>query len=136
MNCELTITTTGAPEFQIEVLPAPASESALLPGDCHSDQSGLMQGPPGPAGPTGPQGPAGPPGSGIMVTGEIPAGAINGSNATFTAAFNFIPESVEVQINGLVQRRVTDFNTTGTQTIILTSSPTPGETVQVDYQRA
>lgn len=71
-----------------------------------------------------------------MVTGEIPAGAINGSNATFTAAFNFIPESVEVQINGLVQRRVTDFNTTGTQTIILTSSPTPGETVQVDYQRA
>jgi hypothetical protein len=76
------------------------------------------------------------PSSGLFIIGETPSGAVNGSNATFTTAYDFIPETVEVQVNGLVQRPVADFITTGTRTITLTSSPQPGETIQVDYQRA
>jgi hypothetical protein len=75
-------------------------------------------------------------GSGQFEIGEFPAGAINGSNATFISIYDFIPESVEVQINGIVQRPGIDFTTSGTRTITLTSSPETGETVQIDYERS
>ena len=90
----------------------------------------------GPPGPPGPQGPPGSPGNGVIVTNEAPAGIINGSNATFTTAFNFVPETVEVFVNGLKQRRITDFNTSGQNTILLTDSPFTGDSVQVDYLRS
>lgn len=84
------------------------------------------------------QGPAGPPGaSGAdIVVGETPSGTINGSNATFTSANDFIPESVAVFVNGLFQQRVTDFNTSGVRTITLAASPTAGEVVRINYTRA
>mgnify|MGYP000146101969 CR=1 FL=1 len=86
----------------------------------------------------GRQGPAGPPGaSGAdIVVGETPSGTINGSNATFTSANDFIPESVAVFVNGLFQQRVTDFNTSGVRTITLAASPTAGEVVRINYTRA
>lgn len=71
--------------------------------------------------------------SGKFVFGETPTGSINGSNATFTSQFNFVPESVVVLVNGLEQRRVTDFNTSGTQTIILADAPQVGESVRINY---
>lgn len=85
--------------------------------------------------PTGLPGPPGLSGENRRVVGEIPTGAINGSNATFTTQFSFVPESVEVLVNGLAQRSPDHFNTTGTNTITLTDSPTMGEIIQVNYLR-
>ena len=78
----------------------------------------------------------GPPGaSADFVAGETPSGAVNGSNATFISAFAFVPESVTVLINGLTQRRITDFNTSGTTTIILSDSPQTGDSIRINYLR-
>lgn len=74
--------------------------------------------------------------SGGFVFNEAPAGAINGSNATFTTAFAFVPESVQVSINGLEQRAGVDFVTSGQNTIIFTDSPQTGDYVETDYQKA
>lgn len=71
--------------------------------------------------------------SGRFIFDETPTGAINGSNATFTSLFDFIPESVVVLVNGVVQRRIADFNTSGTRTITLTASPGIGEAVKLNY---
>ncbi len=72
---------------------------------------------------------------GVVVVGETPSGAVNGSNATFTSLSPFVPESVEVMINGLYQKRVRDFNTSGVQTIILSSSPNAGELILINYTK-
>lgn len=69
------------------------------------------------------------------VEGETPMGVIDGSNATFVSQFDFIPESVEVEINGLGQRRILDFNTSGTRLIIFSESPQAGDSVRIDYVR-
>jgi hypothetical protein len=85
------------------------------------------------------QGPAGPPGtssgSSSWEIGEVPSGAINGSNATFTSAFDFIPGKVTVYSSGIRLKLGTDFNTSGTRTIQLTFSPSAGESITIDYQR-
>jgi hypothetical protein len=69
------------------------------------------------------------------VTGETPAGAVNGSNATFTTAFSFVPESVEVFIETCRLSLLDDYNTSGTQTIQFYVSPLAGEKIRVNYQR-
>lgn len=81
------------------------------------------------------QGPPGPSGDGVLVFGEVPAGAINGSNATFVTEFEFVPESVQVFINGLAQIVTEGFITSGQQTIMLSVSPLAGEKVSVNYLR-
>lgn len=68
-----------------------------------------------------------------FIFNETPAGLINGSNATFTSQSNFVPESVVVMVNGINQRRVTDFNTSGNNSIILADSPGVGESVRINY---
>ncbi len=68
-----------------------------------------------------------------FVFNETPAGLVNGSNATFTSAFDFIPESVKVEINGLGQKKVTHFNTIGNDIITLNESPLSGDQIQVHY---
>ena len=70
-----------------------------------------------------------------QVIGETPSGTLNGSNVTFTTAYNFIPETVQVLVNGLEQKRVRDFNTTGNNTILLTEPPYSGETILVHYSK-
>lgn len=84
---------------------------------------------PGPKGDKGADGV----GADASVIGETPSGAINGSNAIFTTAFEFIPESVAVYVNGLNQKRIAEFNTSGTTQITLTESPGVGEIVLVNY---
>lgn len=81
----------------------------------------------------GTQGPPGPGSSADFVIGETPTGAIDGSNATFQTAYDFVPESVEVYLNGLALKRIDEFNTSGTRQIILLISPNAGETILVDY---
>lgn len=82
-------------------------------------------------GQTGPPGPAGA-GSDILF-GETPIGLINGSNATFTSPFNFVPGKIEVFINGLLQKLVTHYQTTGVNTIIFNDSPQTGDTILLNY---
>lgn len=76
-------------------------------------------------------------GSGLsdLVLNEVPSGALNGSNATFTSAFNFVPESVEVFINGLKQTIINDYNTSGNTIIVLTFSPASTENIIINYKK-
>lgn len=69
-----------------------------------------------------------------FVFGETPSGAVNGSNATFTTAQNFVPESVQVFINGVSQTNGVDYTTSGTTTITLTVSPVSGDYIRVNYK--
>lgn len=69
----------------------------------------------------------------IPVIGEILTGTINGSNATFTTTFEFVPGTLQLYVNGVRQNQPDDFNTSGMQTVILAQSPTIGERLQVDY---
>jgi hypothetical protein len=69
-----------------------------------------------------------------FVFGETPSGAVNGSNATFTTAQSFVPESVQVFINGVSQTNGVDYTTTGTTTITLTVSPVSGDYIRVNYK--
>jgi hypothetical protein len=86
----------------------------------------------GPAGSIGPAGPPGPPGvSAAFSDAEVPAGTVNGINATFTLAAAPSPAASLVLIrNGLVQTAGIDF-TLSNQTItflagaIPQSTPTP-----------
>ena len=71
-----------------------------------------------------------------QVFGEVPSGAVNGSNATFTTAYNFVAGSVQVFVNGLLQKIITDYNTSGTTTILLAVSPTVNENILVNYLKA
>ena len=71
--------------------------------------------------------------SASFVFGETPAGLVNGSNATYTTAFNFVPGSVIPSINGLEQKLGTHFITMGNNQIIFNDSPTTGDTITVTY---
>ena len=71
----------------------------------------------------------------LSVKGEIPFGVINGSNPTFLTQYSFIPESVEVFINGVRQRVVAHYLTMGVNRIDLADSPIVGDTVLVNYIR-
>jgi len=72
--------------------------------------------------------------SGSFVIGETPSGAVNGSNATFTTSQNFVPESVQVFINGVSQTNAVDYTTSGTTTITLNVSPVSGDYIRVNYK--
>lgn len=69
------------------------------------------------------------------VIGETPSGAVDGSNATFTTEFNFIPESVELFCGGVRLSVLSDFNTSGNQTITFYVSPKMADLIRVNYQK-
>jgi hypothetical protein len=71
-----------------------------------------------------------------MIWGETPSGSVDGSNATFTSSYPFVPETVSVTVNGLWQKRVENFNTTGDQTVTLATSPGVGEKILINYLKA
>jgi len=72
--------------------------------------------------------------AGTFIIGETPAGAVNGSNATYTTASPFVPESVQLFVNGVSQTNGVDYITSGTTTIILNASPTIGDYIRVNYK--
>ena len=74
-------------------------------------------------------------GGGDDVIGETPAGLVNGVNASFTSAFNFIAESVEVFLNGLKLKKPDEFNTSGVNNITLALSPGTGEILLINYKK-
>jgi hypothetical protein len=61
------------------------------------------------------------------------SGAVDGSNATYSTSRPFVPETVQVYINGLLQEPVVDFQTTGNDTIHLSESPLPTDKLLVSY---
>lgn len=70
------------------------------------------------------------------VIGEIPTGIIDGSNATFTTAFDFaidVTPKLAVYVNGLLQEYGVHYTTTGNHTIIFNDSPHIGDIVECDY---
>ena len=69
----------------------------------------------------------------FSVKNETPIGLINGANASFTSQFNFIPESVEVFLNGLIQQKVIEFQTIGDNQINLNITPNLGELILINY---
>jgi len=71
-----------------------------------------------------------------FIKNEIPQGLVNGSNALYTSAFNFVPESVEVILNGLNQQPIVEFTTIGTNQIQLNFSPLTGELILINYLKA
>jgi hypothetical protein len=68
-----------------------------------------------------------------FVKGESPSGVLNGINATFNSALDFLPESLEVFLNGMKLKLIDDYNTSGNNTIQLSISPTTGETISINY---
>ena len=70
-----------------------------------------------------------------IITGEVPSGLINGTNATFTSAFPFIPSSLQVYVNGLRQKIVTDYQILNSTTIQLLVSLTTNEILLINYQK-
>jgi hypothetical protein len=69
------------------------------------------------------------------VINEIPTGLINGINNIYTSSFNFVPGTVEIKLNGLTQKIIDDYNTSGTNTIIFNISPTIGENIIINYHK-
>jgi hypothetical protein len=74
-------------------------------------------------------------GTGTFVIGEIPTGAVDGSNAIFYSLTAFTPESVQVFINGVNQINGIDFSTNGTTQILLNVSPVIGDYIRINYKR-
>jgi hypothetical protein len=68
-----------------------------------------------------------------LVTNEVPSGVIDGVNPVFTTAFDFIPETVEVFINGMKNKIIRDYQLTGTRTIMVNVSLEAGDTILVNY---
>jgi hypothetical protein len=67
------------------------------------------------------------------VSNETPSGVLNGVNTNYTSLYSFIPETVEVFLNGIFQKRVEDYQTVGTNTIVMTTSPLSTETILINY---
>jgi hypothetical protein len=65
---------------------------------------------------------------------ETPTGIVNGINNIFVSSLSFIPGTEEIFLNGLKQKIIEDYNTSGTNTIIFNTSPTVGENILINYQ--
>jgi hypothetical protein len=86
----------------------------------------------------GPAGPPGPPGGTVVegvqfIFGEIPTGALNGTNKIFTAANAFAPDSLAVFLNGLHQRRVDDYDEISTTQFQFVVAPRATDSISIDY---
>jgi hypothetical protein len=68
---------------------------------------------------------------------EVPAGAVDGSNAAFTFAAPPSPAaSLQLYRNGLLQRTGVDFNLSGNvATFTSVAVPQPGDIIQATYRR-
>lgn len=64
--------------------------------------------------------------------GETPGGTVNSANVAFTAAFLPIANTECVYINGIRQKRVTDY-TLSSSTISFVAAPFTGDLVTIDY---
>ena len=89
----------------------------------------------------GSSGPCGSGGGGVLPSfsdGETPAGAINGSNGTFTLAFAPSPQTaVSLYLNGLLMTQGVDYNISANVISFLTlSTPQTGDVLAASYRYA
>lgn len=70
--------------------------------------------------------------AGTYICLEVPSGAINGSNVTFTTAFTPVVNSEMIFLNGLAQQRTIDYTMSGS-TITFTTAPLTGDTITTTY---
>lgn len=75
-------------------------------------------------------------GAGARIVNEIPTGVINGSNPVFTTSQPFVPESLDITINGLSQKIIIHYQTSGNNTITFIDSPEVGDVILIDYEVA
>ena|SRR5882757_3061122 len=68
-----------------------------------------------------------------FVFDEVPSGIVNGSNAIFNTLSSFIPGTAVVFVNGLKQKIVQDFNTSGTTQVTFIVSPASTDQVTINY---
>lgn len=71
--------------------------------------------------------------TGNLVIGEVPGGARNGSNTTFTTAQNFVTASTSVFLNGMREQVGVDYTESGNDEIIFASAPMSTDLVLIDY---
>lgn len=64
---------------------------------------------------------------------EIPNGLLNGINPTFTTANDFVAGTLEVFLNGSLQRIINDYQVIGNNTIVLNFSPFTNENILINY---
>jgi hypothetical protein len=77
------------------------------------------------------------PGNGIgnSIWNEVPAGALNGSNAIFRSDFPFAPESLQVFVNGQLQKLTSDYTILNSRDIQFYFSPQANESILIHYQK-
>ena len=68
-----------------------------------------------------------------IVQGEIPGGAINGSNVTFTLAHPPQTGTLELFLNGLLANPATDYTLAGS-TVTMAVAPNPGSALFANYE--
>jgi hypothetical protein len=68
-----------------------------------------------------------------LVSGEVPSGAINGTNATLTLANTFIPDSTSVFQNGLREQLGVGYTEATPNEIVFSTPPPSGDLITVDY---
>jgi hypothetical protein len=75
-------------------------------------------------------------GTNSTITGETPAGSVNDVNTTFTAARSYIAGTLQVWVDGLLQRLTTDYaeTTPGSGIFTFVVAPATGQSVRVAYQ--
>ncbi len=75
-------------------------------------------------------------GTNSIISNEVPTGAVDGSNTSFTTARAYIANSLEVWINGVYQKRGVDYTETtpGSGIFTMTTAPLSGEIILVAYQ--
>jgi hypothetical protein len=66
---------------------------------------------------------------------EQPTGDIDGVNNLFESSAPFNPDLLTVTLNGLTQKKVTDYITTGTNQIQFTYSPEAGSTILIYFRK-
>ena len=71
---------------------------------------------------------------GIPVEEDL-IGLLNGINSVFTTNYDFIPETLIVFVNGLKQRQLVDYNTSGTRTVEFFVSPEIGDLISSRYSK-
>lgn len=74
-------------------------------------------------------------GGDLHVYNEIPGGAIDGVNDTFTTYYNYKPVTLRVYLNGVRQLESGDYIETGDNTLEFIATPQNGDSVIIDYIR-
>lgn len=72
-------------------------------------------------------------GGSAQVFDEVPTGTIDGVNATYTTASNFVSSTTAVYLNGLRERLGAGYTESSPHTILFATPPQTGDVVIIDY---